>query len=162
MVKYEYKKETKKKEMKGGCSMSIKVKVGIAVFLIVAVVGTLTVIGMSEAQTFYLTVDEYLDQKDDLKGKPFKLSGKIVGDSVEYNQQTLELRFKAKGESGQTVDIYYKGVKPDNFINDWEVIIEGIENKDGIVVASELLIKCPSKYEAEETGGNTQRTYENQ
>ncbi|MEC1742798.1 cytochrome c maturation protein CcmE [Schinkia azotoformans] len=139
--------------------MSIKVKVGAAIFLIIIVIGTLSVFGMSQASTFYLTVDEYFEQKDDLNGKPFKLSGKIVGSSVQYDQQNLELRFEAKGESGKTVQISYKGVQPDNFIDDWEVIIEGMENEEGVIEASELLIKCPSKYEAA-ADGSTERTYE--
>lgn len=130
--------------------MSIKTKVGIAFSIVIVVILTLTTLGMSQATTYYWTVDEFLEKSNELNGNPVKVSGKIVGDSVKWDPQSMELRFEARGESGKTISIYYEGLKPDNFINDWEVIAEGVLNENGVLVASQLLIKCPSKYEAAE------------
>ena len=60
---------------------------------------------------------------------------------------------KAGGEKGDDnifVNVYYKGVKPDSFKADVQVILEGKYNKaENLFKATTLLVKCPSRYEGE-------------
>jgi cytochrome c-type biogenesis protein CcmE len=60
-----------------------------------------------------------------------------------------------KGESGNRISFKYEGVKPDAFNDDWEAIVDGRLQPDGIFKATDLLVKCPSKYEAMEQSGDS-------
>jgi cytochrome c-type biogenesis protein CcmE len=51
--------------------------------------------------------------------------------------------------ANSTVTVRYEGVVPDTFKDDAEVIVTGTLGSDGVFQASDLLAKCPSKYEAE-------------
>ncbi|MCF6092541.1 cytochrome c maturation protein CcmE [Microaerobacter geothermalis] len=130
--------------------MKVRTKVTIAAVVVIGIIVALVTMGMSQASTYYLTVDEYLAKADKWNDRPVKVSGTIVGDSVNWNPQTVELRFDMKSEEGQVIPVYYKGLKPDNFVDGWEAIVEGKMDDSGQFVASQLLIKCPSKYEAVE------------
>ena len=54
----------------------------------------------------------------------------------------------ADEETGETMLVRYKGVKPDNFDEAYHVVAIGKYTGDAFA-ADKLLIKCPSKYEAE-------------
>ena len=47
------------------------------------------------------------------------------------------------------VTVRYEGIVPDTFKDDAEVIVTGILGQDELFRGSELVAKCPSKYEAE-------------
>ncbi len=137
--------------------MSVKTKLTIVVSLIVVVIATLVVTNLGEAATFYMTVDEFDEKSVSASAKPVQISGEIVGDSIEWDPENTLLTFDLRGaqQTDKTVSIRYEGVKPDTLNDGWEAIVEGNLNDDGVFVATELLVKCPSKYEAmeEEEGG---------
>ena len=54
----------------------------------------------------------------------------------------------ADEETGETMLVRYKGVKPDNFDEAYHIVAIGKYTGDAFA-ADKLLIKCPSKYEAE-------------
>ena len=56
--------------------------------------------------------------------------------------------FKLADAKGEEFHVVYKGVKPSNFEQATEVVAIGRFN-NGIFEAEQLLVKCPSKYEAE-------------
>jgi cytochrome c-type biogenesis protein CcmE len=45
------------------------------------------------------------------------------------------------------MQVVYKGVKPDLLRNEAQAILTGKLGDDGVFYASELLLKCPTKYE---------------
>ncbi len=55
----------------------------------------------------------------------------------------------ADEETGETMLVRYKGVKPDNFDEAYHIVAIGKYAGDAFA-ADKLLIKCPSKYEAEQ------------
>ncbi|MDC3418149.1 cytochrome c maturation protein CcmE [Aquibacillus salsiterrae] len=135
--------------------MSKKVKVIVAFVLFFGVVGTLVYTSISSAATFYMTVDELKGNEQQAMGKPVKISGEIVGDSVEFDSDEILLTFEIRGKDDPTfrVPIEYTGVKPDSMNDGWEAIVEGELTQDGTFIATEVLVKCPSKYEAMEEDG---------
>lgn len=131
--------------------MKVKNKVMLAGFLIASVMGTLIFMGIAQTASYYMAVDEFFEQKGKLSDRSVKLSGFIIGDSVIYDERNLKLAFDIKDEEGdQRLSVVYEGVKPDTFIDGWETIVDGRLDEEGTFVATELLVKCPSKYEAEE------------
>jgi cytochrome c-type biogenesis protein CcmE len=140
--------------MGGNCEvMKVKTKnkVLLAGLLIAGVMGALIFMGVAQTASYYMTVDEFFEKQDKLSDRSLKLSGFIVGESVDYDPQNLKLAFDITDEAGeQQLSVVYEGVKPDTFIDGWETIIEGRINEEGVFIATELLVKCPSKYESEE------------
>lgn len=135
--------------------LSKKVKLIIVFSLFFGVIGTLVYTSIGNAATFYMTVDELKENEEEAIGKPIKVSGKIVGDTIEFNSDKILLTFELRGDDDVTyrVPIQYEGAKPDTLNDGWEAIVEGELKPDGTLVASELLVKCPSKYEAMEEEG---------
>jgi cytochrome c-type biogenesis protein CcmE len=58
------------------------------------------------------------------------------------------LRFDLQDENGEVMPIAYRGVKPANFEQATSVVAIG-QYKEGAFQADQLLVKCPSKYQAE-------------
>ncbi len=133
--------------------MGIKTKLTIAVGVIIAVIVSLVAVGMSQANTFYWTIDEITEQGVEAVGKAVKLSGLIVGDSIEWNPEQMELHFQLRSEAGNVLSVVYRGMKPDTMYDGWEAIVEGRMNADGVFEADQLYVKCPSKYEAMDEAG---------
>lgn len=133
--------------------MAVKTKLLLAVGVIVAVIAALVAVGMSQANTFYWSIDEILAQGDEAVGKAVKLSGFIVGDSIDWRPEQVELHFALRSEDGQVLPVVYRGMKPDTMYDGWEAIVEGRLNADGVFEADQLYVKCPSKYEAMEEAG---------
>ncbi len=50
--------------------------------------------------------------------------------------------------------VVYKGVKPDTFEQGESVVAEGRLGSDGVFQASNILVKCPSKYESQPSSPN--------
>ncbi|HWM86892.1 MAG TPA: cytochrome c maturation protein CcmE [Kofleriaceae bacterium] len=124
------------------------------VLLSVAVVGggagMLIYSSLAEAE-YYKHVDEvtlepqrYVDKSLKVHGfvEPGSIDEQIVGQSTV---RTFTLEFK-----GERIRVRHKGPKPDTFRDLAEVVAQGklLAEADGPVLeASELMAKCPSKYE---------------
>ena len=48
----------------------------------------------------------------------------------------------------ERITIHYTGAKPDLLKHESQAIVSGSLDEDGVFQASELLLKCPSKYES--------------
>ena len=71
---------------------------------------------------------------------------------VQYDVDKGELVFALQDETHETMTVVYRGVKPANFEQATSVVAIGTY-KEGRFEADQLLVKCPSKYQAE--GGAT-------
>ncbi len=67
---------------------------------------------------------------------------------VRYDAAASELVFQLKDEKREVLEVVYKGVKPANFEQATNVVAIGTYH-DGRFEADQLLVKCPSKYQAE-------------
>ena len=66
---------------------------------------------------------------------------------VHYDAEHTELVFALKDDKNEVMNVVYKGVKPVNFEQATNVVAIGTY-KDGKFTADQLLVKCPSKYQA--------------
>jgi cytochrome c-type biogenesis protein CcmE len=139
--------------------------------LIIAAVVYLIVSSTRASAQYFLTVDEALVKGDKLAGRDLRLSGAVIGDSIQYDPETLTLTFtiahvpgdnkeiEAQGglaevlhqavmdPSRNRMTVQYVGVKPDLLRNEAQAIVTGRLAQDGVFHADELLLKCPTKYE---------------
>jgi cytochrome c-type biogenesis protein CcmE len=63
-----------------------------------------------------------------------------------FDASTSSFTFYMKDDSGEEVKVVLEGAKPNNFEIATSIVAKG-RYKDGCFHASEVLTKCPSKYE---------------
>lgn len=115
---------------------------------IVATMGTLLIVGMSEpgGLSYYLSVSEFVATPD-RSGDGFRINGKVVVGSIVREPTGQDVAFiVTDGEA--SLPVRYHGIIPDTFVDDADVVVEGSLSGDGTFEAHTLLAKCPSKYEA--------------
>jgi cytochrome c-type biogenesis protein CcmE len=139
--------------------------------IIIAAVVYLIVSSTQASAQYFLTVDELQTKGKQVEGRDLRISGAVIGDSIQYDSQTLTLKFTIANIPGDNKEIeaqgglakvlydavndparsrltvVYQGVKPDLLRNEAQAIITGKMGEDGVFQADELLLKCPTKYE---------------
>ncbi len=124
----------------------IKLAIGTAV--IVAAIGYLMFSGATGNTAYVMTVPELQKQLPTLQGQALRIAGKVTSDPIRWDVANLSLAF-TMGEGTASVPVQYHGIKPDMFQPGAEVIVEGHVGADGVLLASNLMTSCPSKYEEE-------------
>ena len=81
----------------------------------------------------------------------------VVGEWVEaqafnYSPEANLFTFYMKDENGAVKKVEYRDTKPANFEDAEKVVVEGHVREDNVFEAEHILVKCPSKYEAEAPG----------
>jgi len=124
----------------------MKPKILIGVIIIVIALGYIIIGGIKETAVYYLTVSEFRAKKDLLPGDGVRISGYVVPASIRWDPEKIELNF-ALYEEADTINVFYKGVMPDQLADAQMVVTEGQLAADGSLEANKILLKCPSKYE---------------
>jgi cytochrome c-type biogenesis protein CcmE len=89
-------------------------------------------------------VDEVMVNPAEWQGKALQLHGYAKG--VSRKPDSLDSRFDIES-NGKIIRAYYSGVTPDTFKEDSEVVVKGRLADDNTFQATEIIAKCPSKYE---------------
>ena len=125
----------------------MKKKYLIGGIILILVTGYLLYLSFGSAVSYYLTVSEFYDESTELYDTRVRVAGRITDGPVDWNPENLELKFDIT-EGGQTLPVIYQGAKPSGFQAGASILVEGKYNPDGTFRASQLIMKCPSKYEA--------------
>jgi cytochrome c-type biogenesis protein CcmE len=81
-------------------------------------------------------------------GKSMKLHGFVQAGSISWKPETLDYRFVVK-TGDHSVQATYRGLVPDTFKDDAEVVLDGRLSADGFHVDKDgVVAKCPSRYES--------------
>ncbi|MBW6473705.1 MAG: cytochrome c maturation protein CcmE [Anaerolineaceae bacterium] len=139
--------------------------------LIIAAIILLIITNTRAGAQYFLTVDEIKERQEEITGKDIRVSGAVLGDTIEYDTENLIIKFEVAHVPGDNKEIdaqgglamvlhqavinpdanrifvVYEGVMPDLLQNEAQAIMTGKIGEDGIFYASELLLKCPTKYE---------------
>ena len=150
---------------------SPRIKFFLGGFLILAAVIYLIVSSTQASAQYFVTVDELKAKGADIVNKNVRISGAVIGDTINYDAKTLTLSFTVAQVPGDNAEIekegglavvlhqavidpnrsklkiVYVGVKPDLMRNEAQAIMTGHLGDDGVFHADELLLKCPTKYE---------------
>ncbi len=114
--------------------------------IILLVVAYLFWSGMKDSSSYFLEIEDFFQQQDELAGKGTRINGVLVKESVSWDAQNLILTFKMT-DGTDTLNVRHKGVAPDTFEEAPSVVIEG-KYENGIFNSTHIMTKCPSKYEA--------------
>lgn len=140
--------------------------------LILAAVIYLIVSSTQANAQYFLTVDELMANQRENMGRDLRISGAVIGDSISYDPDSLRLTFTVAHVPGDNKEIEAQGglaevlsaavadpnraqlqvvvegqPKPDLLRNEAQAIMTGQMGEDGKFYATELLLKCPTKYE---------------
>jgi cytochrome c-type biogenesis protein CcmE len=123
------------------------------------------------ASEYFYTVDEVNAKGGSVVNRSLRVSGAVLGDTIQYDPQTLTLTFEVAHVPGDQalieddggladalhqavidptrarMKIAYVGPMPDLLRNEAQAIVTGKLGEDGVFHAEELLLKCPTKYE---------------
>ena len=115
--------------------------------ILVIVVGYLIYLSFGSSVSYYFTVSEFLARDVELQDTDVRVAGKIADRPIEWNAEDLQLSF-AITEGGEAMTVIYQGAKPSGFKAGSNILVEGRCYSDWIFRASQLIMKCPSKYES--------------
>lgn len=120
---------------------------------------------------YFLTIDELHAKGSSIVNKNLRVSGAVIGDTIQYDPDTLTLTFEVAHVSGdnaqletegglavalhdvvmdpsrERMTVVYVGPMPDLLRNEAQAIVTGRIDAEGVFHADELLLKCPTKYE---------------
>ncbi|MGQ9908214.1 MAG: cytochrome c maturation protein CcmE [Candidatus Flexifilum sp.] len=132
--------------------------IGAVIFLIAS--GTLT------GARYFITVEELLANSSNYVGQTVRISGAVDGNTIVYDPSNLIIDFTIANIPADTTNlalslhlavndpaaarlpVHVEGqVMPDLLQHEAQAILTGVLREDGVFYASELLLKCPSRYE---------------
>jgi cytochrome c-type biogenesis protein CcmE len=140
------------------------------IFILGAVVFLIWTATKASAE-YFLTIDELNAKGPSVVDKNLRVSGAVIGDTIQYDAQNLTLTFEVahvpadeavlKDEGGLAAALHqavidpsrarmkvvYVGPKPDLLRDEAEAIMTGHLGTDGVFHADELLLKCPTRYQ---------------
>lgn len=150
----------------------LQVKYIIGGLLIVAAIAFLIATSLNpETMQYYKTISELQTEGQENVGRELRVTGAVVGSTVVYDAANDLLTFTVANipadnaeidqQGGLAVvlhnavtdpnsprlNVVYKGAQPDLMQDEAQAIMTGKLDADGVFHASELLMKCPSKYE---------------
>jgi cytochrome c-type biogenesis protein CcmE len=142
-----------------------RIKFTIAGILMLVAVGYLIIAGTLGNTQYFVTV-ESLTSDPALVGETVRISGAVIGETIEYDEQNLILDFEiahipettddlaltlhqaVTNPTSSRIPVHIENeVMPDLLQNEAQAILTGYLADDGVFYATELLLKCPSRYE---------------
>ena len=125
-------------------------KLLIAMVVLVGALGYFAFMAFEGATVYYYTVGEMNDIGQTPEGKMVRVSGKLIPDTFYRGDGSTLAEFSLT-DGTETMIANHVGVLPDLFFNDHsEIILEGTYGADGVFQSENVIVKCPSKYVAEE------------
>lgn len=118
--------------------------------IVILAIGYLGFTGFQNSATYYYTVGEYFEQGA-INGENIRVNGLVAEGSVEQDTVGRLLEFTIV-EEDKSLPVVYRGIVPDTFKTGINVVVEGTVDSEGVFQAHTLLPKCPSRYEAQESG----------
>ena len=139
--------------------------------LILAAVVYLIVSSTQANAEYFMTINELKSKGTAVVGQNLRVSGAVVGDTIQYDPKALTLSFEVAHVPGDNkeidaegglaavlhaavidptrsrVKVVYDGPKPDLLKDEAQAIMTGHMDAAGVFHADELLLKCPTKYQ---------------
>ncbi|MCA9913091.1 MAG: cytochrome c maturation protein CcmE [Anaerolineae bacterium] len=131
---------------------------------------------------YYVTVQQLQKESVQYIGEPIRLSGAVIGDTIRYNPRTLLMEFEIanlphnidnlaaaireaiSSDDIPRIKVHIEGlVMPELLQHGAQAILSGELGEDGIFYATELMLKCPTRFEENDLGTQfIPHTFENQ
>lgn len=135
-----------------------KGSLGFLLVLLVMATGILVLVltSFKSAAVYAKHVDEVVVGRSELAGRRLRVEGFLVHGSLERRDQPCEYRFQMERNGAKLLVHYPQCVVPDTFRDvpgvEVGVTVEGRLTSEGDFRASQIMAKCPSKYEERKAG----------
>lgn len=111
--------------------------------VVVALAMIMAMYSFKSTMTTYVSVSEAK-----VTTRPVQVAGVVAKGSKHYDLQDNKLIFTLREDSGDEMAVEYGGQKPANFDNVTKIVAIGKYNTERhVFMATEVLVKCPTKYE---------------
>jgi len=160
--------------------MNNKRKYAVVGLMAVVAVAILVFSSTASSARYFMTIDELRQMGPDASTRSVTVSGAVLGSTIVYDTSIPEVRFtiaqvpgdpdevKAAGGLSAVLDaaiadptrprleVVFRDVKPDSLAHRTQAIVRGRLGEDGVFVADEVLLRCPTRYQEEvpEQSGN--------
>ncbi|MDB4972860.1 MAG: hypothetical protein JWN48_1201 [Myxococcaceae bacterium] len=133
-------------------------KIGAVIALLAGAVGYL-IFGSSASDAFVYSklVDEVMAKPSDFMGRELRVEGQLKPGSVKFREEPCEWRFVVEKSSREMPVQFPQCVVPDTFRDGMgiSVVVQGKLAPSGeSFIASQVVPRCPSKYEMEQKKKN--------
>jgi cytochrome c-type biogenesis protein CcmE len=118
-------------------------------FIVLLVTGSLIGTQLPGALTYYVTVEELVAKGQAARGDHIRVSGLVRSGSVQRDSAN-NLNFVIYYGEHSAVPVRYKGIVPDMFRDEGEVVVEGVWRDDGSFYANNLLVQHPPDFKIPE------------
>lgn len=145
--------------------MGERIKFVIGGVLLLGAVAYLIFSGTITGAQYFISVDELVGNTEYM-GQTVRISGAVLGDTIDFNAEDFTLDFTiahmgaeyddlaeelhmAVNDTSRTqLAVHIEGEPmPDLLQHEAQAILTGAIGDDGVFYATELLLKCPSRYE---------------
>ncbi|MBI2911516.1 MAG: cytochrome c maturation protein CcmE [Chloroflexi bacterium] len=113
--------------------------------VLIAAIGYLVMAATGSSAVYYVSVSELQQSDTTLSGRPVRLGGEVSPGSVRREGRDLQFSIV---DGDATLPVRFGGIVPDIFQEGIIVVVEGRLDPDGTFAASNLLAKCPSRFES--------------
>lgn len=114
-----------------------------------------------DAAIYSKTVDEVVNGREKLEGRNLRLQGTLVKGTLARRDSPCEYRFRLKKNGAEMEVRYPQCVVPDTFRDvpnmDVDVTATGKLAADGHFQATEIMAKCPSKYDMKQRAASGEK-----
>ena len=149
--------------------MRIRPRFYIGGALIALAIAYLIVSAIRSTSEYYLTVDEVSARQSELGRDPIRVAGRVKPGTISWEPNTLTLKFvivpipdpaatapvrpvSVKAGDSISFPVYCTGQpKPDMLAENRDVIVEGKLGAGGVIIASQVMTSCPSKYQPKQS-----------
>ena len=149
--------------------MRIRPRFYIGGALIALAIAYLIVSAIRSTSEYYLTVSEVGARQAELGRDPIRVAGRVKPGTISWEPNTLTLKFvivpipdpaptaPVRPVSVKVVDsvsfpVFCEGQpKPDMLAENRDVIVEGKLTAGGVIIASQVMTSCPSKYQPKQS-----------
>jgi cytochrome c-type biogenesis protein CcmE len=149
--------------------MRIRPRFFIGGSLIALAIAYLIVSAIRSTSEYYLTVNELSARQSELGIDPIRVAGRVKPGTISWDPNTLTLKFvivpipdpatpgPVQAVSVKTSDpvsfpVFCAGqAKPDMLAPNRDVIVEGKLGAGGVIIASQVMTSCPSKYQPKQS-----------
>jgi cytochrome c-type biogenesis protein CcmE len=147
----------------------VRVKFLIGGLILLAAVVYLIFSTLSAQQEYFITLSAFTANQDKYVDKKARISGVVLGDTIEYDGHILSFVIADVPEGTGAVQnqawentlhaaatdpntprvkvVLVDQPKPDLLKNEAQAIVTGKMGDDGVFYADDLLLKCPTRYE---------------
>lgn len=127
-------------------------------FIIVGAIAFLLMAATPGSSGVELTLKQLVATQDQHKKDNVQVEGMLIEKSIKWDAKKVQLQFDVRDQDSKNKEILhviYNGVKPDNFTDGIDCILQGTPLGNNNFKAENVQTRCPSKYEGSNTKGTT-------